>query len=301
VKAALQAIPAGVDPSGFHLLGRRDGKPAAVEPLRLGQWMGISGAAIGTGEGSSTSLSLSLLFGLVNIRLGYWWNSGVAASDRPGHYPKSLWQQIKSLPAFLFRTQSMILAEWRAYFPGPSDRYWYLSDGGHFEVTGIYELARRRVPLIVAIDAGEDPDYHFNDLARLTRLIRVDFGAEIQWLDPSAARADHLEGWPAFDETIPEWIRHWIDPEKLGCREKINRDGPAHAAIAKISYDDSLVPSWLVLIKTSLTGDESVDILQFSEENDLFPNTPTTNQFFGDAEWESYRALGYHVGDKLFL
>jgi hypothetical protein len=299
-QVALRAIPAGADPSGFHVLGRRDGKPTAVESLRLGQWVGISGAAVGTGLGHSTSLAISLLFGLVNVRLGYWWNSGVSASDRPGRFPKSLWQQIKSLPAFLFRTQSMILAEWRAYFAGPSDRYWYLSDGGHFEVTGIYELVRRRLPYIIAIDAGQDPDYHFNDLARFTRLARLDFGAEVQWLDPTAARATGVNGWPAFGVAVPPWISQWLDPERLGGREKITREGPCHAAIAKINYDDSSEPSWLVLLKTSLTGDESVDVLQFSAENDLFPNTPTTNQFFADAEWESYRALGYHVGDKLF-
>jgi choline dehydrogenase-like flavoprotein len=301
-KVALLAIPASEDPSGFHVLGRRDGKPAAVEPLRLGQWIGISGAAVGTGEGRSTSLPLSLLYGLVNLRLGYWWNSGVNAGDRPGRFPKSLWERIKSLPATLFRTQSMILAEWRSYFPGPSDRYWYLSDGGHFEVTGIYELVRRRLPLIVAIDAGEDPDYHFNDLACLTRQIRLDFGAEVQWLDPSASRARDVTGWRAFDVDIPVWISNWLDPERLDCREKITRKGSCHASLAKIRYTDApKQESWLVLIKTSLTGDESVDVLQYSTENDVFPNSPTTNQFFGDSEWESYRALGYHIGAKLFI
>jgi hypothetical protein len=221
-KVALEAIPASEDPGGFHVLGRRDGKPAAVEPLRLGQWIGISGAAVVTGEGRSSSISLSLLYGLVNVRLGYWWNSGISAGDRPGRFPKSLWERIKSLPAALFRTQSMILAEWRSYLPGPSYRFWYLSDGGHFEVTGIYELVRRRLPFIVAIDAGEDPDYHFNDLACLTRLIRLDFGAEVQWLDPSASRVAGVSGWSAFGAVVPAWISEWLDPERLDCREKIN-------------------------------------------------------------------------------
>jgi choline dehydrogenase-like flavoprotein len=297
-KVALEAIQAGEDPSDFHVLGRRDGKPAAAEPLQLSQWVGISAAAIGTGAGFSTALPISLLFGLVNVRLGYWWNSGVSAGDRPGRYPNDLWQQIKSLPAWLFRTQSMILSEWRSFFTGPSDRFWYLSDGGHFEDTGMYELVRRRLPLIIAVDAGEDPDYHFNDLARFTRLVRLDFGAEIQWLDPSTVRQN---GWAALDPTIPAWVSKWIDPTMLGCREKIGREGPCHAAIAKISYSDSSQASWVLLIKTSLTGDESVDVLQYSTQDLLFPNSPTTNQFFGDSQWESYRALGYHIGTKLFI
>jgi hypothetical protein len=80
------------------------------------------------------------------------------------------------------------------------------------------------------------------------------------------------------------------------------RQGSCHAAIAKIGYADAAEQvSWLLLIKISLTGDESVDVLQYSTQNDLFPNTPTTNQFFDDSEWESYRALGYHIGAKLFI
>ena len=40
----------------------------------------------------------------------------------------------------------------------------YLSDGGHFENLGIYELVRRRCKLIVASDASCDSAYGFSDL-----------------------------------------------------------------------------------------------------------------------------------------
>jgi hypothetical protein len=49
------------------------------EPLSLGRWVAISGAAFSTGTGYRTSLGLSLLAGLANIRLGYWWNSATDA------------------------------------------------------------------------------------------------------------------------------------------------------------------------------------------------------------------------------
>jgi choline dehydrogenase-like flavoprotein len=299
-KSAVQAIPAGYSPDSFHVLARTDGKPALVEPLRLGQWIGISGAAIGTGEGYFTSLPMSLIFGLANIRLGYWWNSGISAGDRPGYYPKSLWQRIKTVPALLFRTQSMILSEWRSYFRGPSERFWYLSDGGHFEVTGMYELVRRRLPFIIVLDAGEDPDYHYNDLARCTRLIRLDFGAELEWLDPTQARAAGKAGWAAFGDP-PPWVTGWLDPAMIGCPEKIGRSGPYHSALGKIGYlDGKTADSWVFLIKPSLTGDEFLDVLQYSSQNALFPNSPTTNQFYGDQELECYRGLGDHIGTKVF-
>jgi choline dehydrogenase-like flavoprotein len=300
-KVALRSIPAGEDPSSFHVFGRRDGKPAAAERLRLGQWIGISGAAIGTASGFARSLAMSLVFGLLNVRLGYWWNSGISGGERSGFYPKSLWQQIKSLPALLFRTQSMIVSEWRAYFRGPSERFWYLSDGGHFEATGMYELVRRRLPFIILVDAGDDPHYQYNDLARCMRLIRMDFRAELQWLDPSKARAAGTQGWAAFGGEIPNWITSWLDPEMIGCRQNISRTGSFHAAIGQIRYTDGGTPdSWVLLIKPSLTGDESLDVLQYSTQDLLFPNSPTTNQTYDDSEWESYRELGEHVGTKVF-
>jgi choline dehydrogenase-like flavoprotein len=301
-KTPVRAIHPGNSPDGFHVLARRDGKPALVESLRLGQWIGISGAAIGTGEGYSTSLPMSLIFGLANIRLGYWWNSGIDAEDRPGYFPKSFWQRIKSVPALLFRTQSMILSEWRSYFRGPSERFWYLSDGGHFEVTGMYELVRRRLPFIIVLDAGEDPNYNYNDLARCTRLIRLDFGAELTWLDPTAGRAAGVAGWDAFPNQPPPWIQAWLNPAMIGARQRIGRGGPCHAALGRISYSDRRnEDSWVFLIKASLTGDESLDVLQYSTQNLLFPQSPTTNQFYDDQEWECYRDLGDHVGTRLFM
>jgi hypothetical protein len=195
----------------------------------------------------------------------------------------------------------MILSEWRSYFRGPSERYWYLSDGGHFEVTGMYELVRRRLPFIIVLDAGEDPDYHYNDLARCTRLIRLDFGAQLEWIDPTKARDAGKKGWAAFGDP-PNWITNWLDPEMIGCREKIGRKGPCHAALGKIIYlDGNSEDSWVFLIKASLTGDESLDVLQYSMQNALFPNSPTTNQFYCDQEWECYRDLGDHIGTKLFF
>src|SRR5207247_5742670 len=53
-------------------------------------------------------------------------------------------------------------------------------DGGHFDNTGVYELVRRRVGVIVLCDNGCDPDYRFDDLGNLARKLRTDFGAELR-------------------------------------------------------------------------------------------------------------------------
>ena len=210
------------DPNAFHVLARSDGKNPAVERLRFGQWMGISGAAVSTGTGRFTSIPQALLLGLLNVRLGYWWDSGIRAGMRPGRYPPNLWRQLKSFPAFIFRMQATLLNEWRGYFPGPAERLWYLTDGGHFDNTGLYELVRRRLAFIIAVDGGEDQHYRLDDLAILTRQVRLDFDAEIEWLDPSGPRGAGYGDWAAFDQAVwpfarvPLWIRALVNANALG-------------------------------------------------------------------------------------
>ncbi|QND60809.1 GMC family oxidoreductase [Mesorhizobium huakuii] len=201
-KINVRALPVAPDPHKFHVLATSDGDTATVEQLSLGHWMGISAASLSTGAGRTGSLPMSLLFGLFNVRLGYWWNSGINAGKRPGRYPPNLWRRIKGLPAAIFAVQTILFNEWRGYFEGPSARRWYLSDGGHFDNTSLYELIRRRLPFIIAVDGGQDQNYQLDDLAVLMRQVRLDFGAELNWLDPSPA-APGASAWVGLDARPP--------------------------------------------------------------------------------------------------
>jgi hypothetical protein len=57
----------------------------------------------------------------------------------------------------------------------------YLSDGGHFENLGLYEMVVRRCHTIVVSDAGSDPKGAFEDLGNAIRKIRVDLGIPISF------------------------------------------------------------------------------------------------------------------------
>jgi len=246
---------------------------------------------------------MSLLLGLLNVRLGYWWNSGINPGQRPGRYPPDLWRRIKSLPSTVFAVQALLLNEWRGYFEGPSARRWYLSDGGHFDNTGLYELIRRRLPFIIAVDASQDERYEFEDLAILMRQVRLDFGAELNWLDPDPAGAT---SWGSLNaaaaaqgSTIPAWIQgHIQHPEAIGGLGSMKRDGPSCAALARISYHGK--EGWLLLIKANLAPKIRVDVRNYALMHPSFPNEPTLNQFFDDDQWESYRSLGEYAARALF-
>ncbi|MBU6401664.1 MAG: hypothetical protein KGS61_15210, partial [Verrucomicrobia bacterium] len=307
---------------------RKETEIVEVESLPLGNWMAISGAAFTTGLGAKTNLGLSLALGLTNVRLGYWWNSGIEPGDREGRQrPKWLGSELSRT----FPVQLYLLDEILARFHGPARRLWYLSDGGHFENTAAYELIRRRIPYIIICDNGCDPTYDFEDLANLVRKARIDFGAEIEFarrrptsgtenpnstenrMDQSSDSLPYLEelvstelldviGEPAdFKLTSPCGGNDNSEDNGQSSRPHTCR----HALLARVTYpkdEDQKAPaySWLLVLKPSITGDEPLDIIQYQDAHPSFPQESTIDQFFDEAQWESYRKLGEHIGNLIF-
>ncbi|HJV21537.1 MAG TPA: hypothetical protein VJ570_02520, partial [Holophagaceae bacterium] len=273
----------------------------APEPLSLGQWVGISGAAFSTGMGFRTSAGLSLLCGMFNVRTGYWWWSGVDRWQDEGHRIP----QAEGLFSRLFPVQAHLLDELRARFPGTAKRHWYLSDGGHFENSAIYEFARRRVPVILACDAGEDSGYLFDDLANLTLKLRSDFGAELTPVEGDDLRVAGEELQKVLGLATPPLI-HSLDQLRRGDWEVDREGGPklkqpdlaglslGHAYAVRITYPGGEA-SLVLFFKPALTGDETRDVAYYHAQHPAFPHEPTLDQFFDEAQWEAYRKLGEHA------
>jgi len=288
----------------------------AIEALPLGRWVAVSGAAFTTGTGANTSLGLSLLLGLANVRLGYWWDSGIEPNRSGARSARPTFPELASrVLSRVLPVQSSLMNEFLARFHGTARRHWYLSDGGHFENTGCYELIRRRVPFIVCSDAGQDPRSEFADFANLVRKARIDFNAEIQIVrrrgdaatdDPGVSfPLPHLEDLvhPALLDVIgtPEdFVALESDGEDEGDGAGTGRFSRCHALLARIHFLDKDQFSWLLLVKPSLMGDEAADVVQYQRTHPLFPQEPTSDQYFDEAQWESYRKLGEHVGTELF-
>ena len=78
-----------------------------------------------------------------------------------------------------------------------------------------------------------------------------------------------------------------------------------YCAIGKIRYscvdnrgpsdNDPLYDGTLIYIKPSLDGSEPADVLNFHESDDAFPQDTIVDQWFGEAQFESYRMLGSHM------
>jgi hypothetical protein len=229
--------------------------------LTLGTAMAISGAAVSPNMGYNTSPGVEFLMALFNVRLGWW-------LPNP-RYNKRYWH---SSPLFALYPYCMEMFG----LTSETKQWVYLSDGGHFENLGIYEMVRRRCRVIVVSDAGCDPDYTFDDLGNALRKVWIDLGVRIEicGLDRLKKR---FKKRPTPATPAPYW------------------------AVGRIRYnaaDHEGEDGWLLYLKSGLHGTEPMDVLSYALSHPSFPHEPTANQFFTESQFESYRRLGYEIAGR---
>lgn len=235
------------------LYGGRDG-------ITLGTAVTISGAAASPNSGYHSSPLVTFLMTLFNARLGWWLgNPGVAGKD--SFHLSSPTQKIKPILDEMFGQTT------------DHSRYVYLSDGGHFENLGLYEMVLRRCRFIVVSDAGCDPNATFDDLGNAVRKIRVDLGIEIDFDDLDVRKRNVGTG------------KYWaIGRVRYSAMDMQDRDGNAD------DYDGVLI-----YIKPAVYGGEPRDVVNYAETSPTFPHESTTDQFFTESQFESYRELGEFI------
>lgn len=219
----------------------------------------ISGAAASPNMGYHSSPAMAFLLTLFNVRLGRW-------CANPGANNAN-WKELSPKNGGKYLINELF------GLTDADSEFVYLSDGGHFENLGIYELVRRKCGYIIASDAGQDAAVAFEDLGNAVRKCHDDFGVRID-IDTHALR-------PNQD----------------------SRFSHQHCVMGEVYYpgDKEGKPSGrLFYIKASLTGDEPIDVLQYSAANTAFPHQSTADQWFDEAQFESYRNLGQHIAEKVF-
>lgn len=228
--------------------------------MTLGTAITISGAAFTPNAGYHSSPLLTFVMSCFNVRLGWWLgNPRHKTAKEPG--PK--------------HAAAPLIAETFGLTDDSHD-WVYLSDGGHFENLGLYEMAARRVRQIIVIDASADPKYEFEDLGNAIRKIRADFGISIERDGPMKIARRFTDG--AYCTTFR--IRY----------------SDVHV-IPGLAKDD--IDGELLYIKPALNGSEPQDVAQYATTSDDFPHETTADQFFTESQFESYRALGMHELDKV--
>jgi hypothetical protein len=231
--------------------------------ISLGTAFAISGAAVSPNMGYHTSPGVALLMTLFNVRLGWWLGNPAIDNDLGVRGSGPAWA-----PCPLMREALGLTNEHSPYI--------YLSDGGHFENLGLYEMIRRRCRLIVVSDAGEDLNFKFEDLGNAIRKIWIDLGVEICFdgLEGLVKRPD-----PLLPSDVPP--RYW--------------------AVADVRYrkaDGDGEDGRILYIKSGIYGSEPIDVLSYALDHPTYPHESTSDQFFSESQFESYRALGFEIASQ---
>ncbi len=230
--------------------------------VTLGTAVTISGAAASPEMGYHTSPLLAFLLTLFNVRLGWWLGNPGWAGRLSFRRAAPASSVLPILDEALGRTDDR----------NPNV---YLSDGGHFENLALYEMVLRRCRWIVVSDGGCDPGATFEDLGNAIRRIRVDFGIPIEIAE------------------VPIYSR--------GAGETA-RTGGTYCAVGRIRYsrvDAGAPDGTLVYIKPAFYGREPPDVFNYAHSSPTFPHETTADQFFTEAQFESYRQLGAFVVEHI--
>jgi hypothetical protein len=250
----------------------------ASPELDLATAMAISGAAASSNMGSSSIRPLTPTLALLNVRLGYWLKNPMFCSPSATRHPSGSWLH-------KFMAKAYVWSEITGRLYENADAI-YLTDGGHIENLGLYELLRRHCKVIIVVDAEADLEMHFPSFITVQRYARIDLGIRIDlpWQPIQArtlAEMRHADAAPAGG------------PDSNPPAPPRPTQGP-HVAVGTIDYGGGQI-GYLVYVKSSLTGDENDYILDYARRYDTFPHEITLDQLFSEEQFEVYRALGFHM------
>jgi len=242
---------------------------------KLARAMTISAAAAASAMGKDWFFAQSAAMTLFNIRLGYWmanpWLYCNMDEEKAKTYDPERW------PIF-----------WPRYLGietiGHSNarrRLVNLSDGGHTgDNLGLLPLLRRRCGVIYVADFEYDPEFEFGSFNNAIRMAFIEENITVD-----------IDLRPLIAETI----------ENDG--ETIRGHSPQSVVEGKIHYPATETErestGKIIYMKSSLSerGDRKLPahVLNYKAEHPEFPHQTTADQFFDDAQFEAYRALGEHI------
>lgn len=248
--------------------------------VNLGTAMAISGAVAGAVMGKATIRPLSFLLAMLNVRLNYWLPNPMHVRQLSAKW--GLGNPMKRVgPPYLFWE---MLGRLRADSWNVN-----LSDGGHIENLGVFELLRRECRVIIVGDAERDPKLRFQGVSELARLAQIDLGVELEIFGLDNIRngiQHHAFGYIRY----PNGNRGLL----VYLKSSLLRDDSLEAALPEDFHRTSDFRS------DDRSYDSNAYIAYYKATHPDFPHESTADQFFDETQFECYRALGFIVAKSVF-
>lgn len=248
-----------------------------AERLDLGTVAAASGAAVASRMGRLGLGIFAPTLAFLNVRLGFWLRN-------PARKPGAGKNAGSQAGLTLLDEAIGALDEKKPLV--------YLTDGGHSDNLGLYQLLKRRCDLIISVDAEADPAMTCAALVDVERFARIDLGVRLD-CPASSLREAALGRQAKLARRSPDEPMPTSDPSR-------------HAAMGRIRYPEQKLVGTdedkhtkkdgiLLYIKAAMTGDEPSYVLDYARRHPSFPHETTIDQFFSEEQFEAYRALGYHA------
>ncbi|MGH8548786.1 MAG: patatin-like phospholipase family protein [Methylococcales bacterium] len=251
--------------------------------MTLATAMAISGAAVSPnagvgGQGLMRNRILSFVLTLLNLRLSYWAHNPIKKIPKVLRIPNHFIPGVAYALGSVFRSGGF----------NENGTFVELSDGGHFENMAMYELIRRRARLILVSDGGEDADFTFSDFQTTVRRIESDFGVRIRFRDDGPDSViPYARQTPAYPpDTKFSWQGYLLADILYPRPDSDPSEGEKYQGL-------------LVYIKSTLLKNSNFKIKGYKAQNPAFPHQSTSDQFFDEVQFESYRELGFTITESM--
>ena len=249
--------------------------------LTLATAMATSGAAANAnagyiGKGITRDRFVSAVMAILNIRLGLWVGNPRAVADiDTSANALAKPKRIKRRTATYF---------WPVLSSGifglgnhSKSTFLELSDGGHFENLGLYELVRRRLDLILVVDAEQDDAINLAALVSSYNRIKEDFNVEIKFTGSKGAEV--LLG--QVTDRYPSGVKYARSPYLVASIQYPPIDREPKGRVGTLIY-----------IKSTMIPDLTFSTQGYRAANPSFPHQSTSDQFFDPDQFEAYRDFG---------
>ncbi|TDO51104.1 hypothetical protein EV651_11931 [Kribbella sp. VKM Ac-2571] len=235
----------------------------------------ISSAAVSPAMGRYQIGPTSMLLAFFNIRLGVWIANPrfITQLEAAGLDKENELSYPRTGLGYLFKEFFGI--------HDLDDPYLYLTDGGHWENTGLVELLRiPEITEIVCVDADSGPGDATSSLGKAIAIapsecdIRIDISLDPLRATPSTSRV------PAYS---PRTVNLGFFTKGAG------------------SFTDQTPVGVLWYAKPGLAKEMPAALLAFHERYPTYPRESTLNQFFDTASFVAYRNFGRYNARQILL
>jgi hypothetical protein len=166
-----------------------------------------------------------------------------------------------------------------------------VTDGGHYDNSGLVEALRRRCRLIIVIDGGGDPPPLPVGLTDAIRLARYELGVVVTL---------NRTGPYSVESITPGSGKQFARSHALASlNPRITRGAVVRGAI-KYPAAAGLRESrgTLIFAKAVLSEKCPFWLLTYAASTPIFPHDPTSDQWFSEAQFAAYTSLGRVIAEE---